>query len=503
MSSETGFFGHPRGLATLFFTEMWERFSYYGMRALLLLFMTDSAYKGLGMSNEQSGAVYGLYTFGVYALALPGGWIADRLIGQRRAVLYGGVLIAMGHYCLAIPSIATFYAGLLLIVLGTGLLKPNVSAIVGDLYKEKGARRDAGFSIFYMGINIGAFAGPLLCSFVGEPGENAFSWVNWHYGFGLAGIGMTLALVQYVAGQKHLMGAGELKGDMASPENIAQAKRMFMRGLIVIAALILAIVGLSSAGILPLTLSGFAEAVFYVVTVIFILYFVVTIAIVCKDKIEKQRVFVCMLLGLGAAMFWSGFEQAGSSMNLFARDFTNRVIPGGYEVGAGVLQSVNPLFIILLAPVVGWIWVKLGSRNPSIPMKFAIGLALLGVGFFVLAWGSTYLGEGRVGMQWLVVTYFFHTVGELCLSPVGLSSMTKLAPDRLVGQMMGTWFMGAAIGNLVAGLVTRYMPEADTMEGFAERGLQLFGTVGGVAIGAGLIFLVISPIVKRMCHGVN
>ena len=270
--TERTFFGHPRGLATLFFTEMWERFSYYGMRALLILFMTDVARGGLGMTPERAGAIYGLYTFGVYALALPGGWIADRLIGQRRSVLWGGVLIALGHYNLAIPAVATFYLGLTLIAFGTGLLKPNISAIVGDLYTEKGARRDAGFSIFYMGINVGGLFGPLICSWLGEPREGA-EWVSWHYGFGAAGIGMTLALIQYVAGQRHLHGAGELKGDSARPERVAASWRQFRIGVTVFVGLLLAVVALGRAGFTPITLVDFAESVFFLVGVLFLVYF--------------------------------------------------------------------------------------------------------------------------------------------------------------------------------------------------------------------------------------
>ena len=481
-------FGHPRGLSTLFFTELWERFSYYGMRTLLILFMTDTAYHGLGMGAERAGAIYGLYTFGVYALALPGGWIADRLIGQRKAVLYGGILIALGHYSMAVPSMATFFAGLLLIVLGTGLLKPNVSAIVGDLYTDKGARRDAGFSIFYMGINIGAFAGPLVCSYLGEGREGA-SWVNWHLGFGAAGVGMTLALVQYMLGQKYIEGCGELKAEYAHADSVAAARRQLVMGLAVIAAIAAAVIGLSATGILPITLVGFAQSTGVTVSILAACYFAWVIGFVCHDSTERKRVGVCALLFLGAAIFWSGFEQAGSSMNIFARDHTDRVLFGN-EITAGTLQSVNPMFIILLAPVMGMLWLWLDRRSPSIPAKFGGGLLLLGVGFLVLAWGSTFLGEGKVGMQWLVVTYFFHTVGELCLSPVGLSSMTKLAPDRLVGQMMGTWFMGAALGNLIAGLVAGYIEDMPLP--------SLFGTVAAIVMAGGVVFLILTPVIKKM-----
>jgi POT family proton-dependent oligopeptide transporter len=497
---DKGFFGHPRGLATLFFTEMWERFSYYGMRALLILFMTaPPAAGGLGYDAGSAGSVYGLYTFGVYALALPGGWIADRLIGQRRAVLYGGILIALGHYSLAVPGTTTFFAGLLLIVLGTGLLKPNISAIVGDLYAQNDVRRDAGFSLFYMGINTGALFGPLLCSYLGEPREGA-AWVNWHYGFAAAGVGMTFALIQYIVGQKYLVGAGELKEDSAQPERIATAWRQFYMGLAATAVLVVVFWSLSAAG--TVSLASFAESVFYVVTALFVLYFAAVIAFAARNSVERQRLTVCFILCIGAALFWSGFEQAGSALNLFARDLTDRTI-FGTEITAGALQSVNPLLIILLAPVMGMLWVRLGARSPSIPIKFGVGLILLGVGFLVMMWASMSLADGKVGMQWLVATYFFHTVGELALSPVGLSSMTKLAPGRLVGQMMGTWFMGAAIGNLVAGLVTRFMPRTETVEEAMQHGVQLFGAVATFAIGSGLLFWLFSRPIKTMQAGVK
>jgi len=494
------FFGHPRGLSTLFFTELWERFSYYGMRALLILFMTAApAAGGLGYDAGTAGSVYGLYTFGVYALALPGGWIADRLIGPRRAVLYGGVLIALGHYCLAVPAMPTFYAGLLLIVLGTGLLKPNISVIVGDLYQDDWARRDAGFSIFYMGINLGGLFGPLICSWLGEPRTGA-AWVNWHYGFGAAGVGMTLALVQYVAGQRHLEGAGELKEDSTRPGQVEKAWRQFYAGLGVLLTVCAAGWALSTTG--TFSMASVAESVFYVVAALFVIYFAVVILFVARDHVERQRLTVCFLLCLGAAMFWSGFEQAGSALSLFTRDLTDRTL-FSTEITAGALQSVNPILIILLAPLVGMTWVGLGARNPSMAVKFGLGLVLLAVGFLVMAWASMSLADGKVGMQWLVATYFFHTVGELCLSPVGLSSMTKLAPSRLAGQMMGTWFMGAAIGNLVAGLVTRFMPQTETVEAAVANGVQLFGTVAMVAGVAGLIFMFFSGPIRKMQTGVN
>jgi POT family proton-dependent oligopeptide transporter len=313
---------------------------------------------------------------------------------------------------------------------------------------------------------------------------------------------MTFGLIQYVAGQRHLAGAGDLKDDSSQPARLASARRQLRTTMALFGVLGAAAVGLGAVGFLPVTLIGFAESVFYLVTALFFLYFLFVLGVVCRDQVERQRVTVCLILCLGAAVFWSGFEQAGSSMNLFARDLTDRMFLGT-EITAGTLQSINPILIILLAPAIGALWVGLGARNPSIAAKFGLGLVLLGAGFLVMAWGSTFVVNGKVGMQWLVVTYFFHTVGELCLSPVGLSSMTKLAPDRLVGQMMGAWFMGAAIGNLVAGLTTRYMPETSTLEEAIANGGQLFGTVALAAMAAGALFMMFSKPIRRMCVGIN
>jgi len=488
------FCGHPFGLSTLFFTELWERFSYYGMRALLVLFMTDAVINGgLGMVTQKATAIYGLYTFAVYALALPGGWMADKLFGQRKAVLTGGIIIALGHYTLAIPTLWGFYGGLVLVVLGTGLLKPNVSAIVGDLYPEGGARRDAGFSIFYMGINVGALVGPLICGWLGEK-------VNWHLGFSAAGIGMTFGLIQYVWGARFLGEAGALKEDARLPENRASSWRKFILGVSVVAVIAAALVGLSSTGTLQITLVDFAQSTGAIIALLAFFYFAMMICFGCRDSIERRRITLIAILFLGAAMFWSGFEQAGSSMNLFAKNSTDRVILG-WEAPTSWLQSVNPLFIICLAPVFGMLWVWLGARNPSLGVKFAMGLILLGAGFLVMAWGSTFVvNDGdvvtfKVSPMWLVVTYFLHTVGELCLSPVGLSSITKLSPKRYVGQMMGTWFMGAALGNLIAGLVAGYIESLPLPE--------LFGIVAAIAAGFGAVLLLFFKPIKWLAAGVK
>ena len=381
-----------------------------------------------------------------------------------RAVLWGGIVIASGHFTMAVPTVIGFYLGLFLIVVGTGLLKPNVSAIMADLYPEGGARRDAGFSVFYMGINVGALVGPLIC---GTLGEN----VNWHLGFSAAGVGMTLGIVQYVWGWRHLGDADALR---AEPGETAQAWRTFMSGTGLVVLVVGSLVALQWAGLVTLSLLNVAQGTGVIIALVVILYFAYVFTLGGLAPDERKRVAVIPLLFIAAAIFWSGFEQAGSSMNLFADRLTDRSV-FGWEAPASWLQSINPLFIIALVPVFGSIWVRLGARNPSILSKFAYGLLQLGL--FVLAWGSTFASDGDpVSPMWLILTYFFHTTGELCLSPVGLSSITKLSPKRFVGQMMGIWFMAAAFGNLLAGLV------AGLIESLPLP--QLFGTVG-LIVGGG------------------
>lgn len=484
-ATDKQWFGHPRGLATLFFTELWERFSYYGMRAILVLFLVAAIESGgFGLADGTAAAIYGLYTAAVYLLALPGGWIADRLIGQRNAVLVGGVIIAAGHFSMAVPSQATFYFGLVLIVIGTGLLKPNVSAIVGDLYPEGGARRDAGFSVFYMGINLGAFLGPLVCGYLGEE-------IDWHLGFGAAGIGMVLGVIQYAMGGKYLGDSGKFKAvdDQGRPRT--KPWGVLLGSLGALAAVAIGLAFLRSSGTLTFGVTDVANVTAYIIVGIALLYFGSVLFFAGLDTQEKKRVIVIFFLFIGAALFWSGFEQAGSSLNLFAeRDTDLNVL--GWEAPASWLQSVNAIFIIIFAPVFAWLWVTLGSRAPSIPAKFAYGLLLLGSGFFVIAWGAaqTQGGTMKVSAIWLIVTYFLHTAGELCLSPVGLSSVTKLAPKRLSGQMMGTWFMGSALGNLIAGLA------AGRLETLAPQ--QLFHQVAVFCGLAGLLFLLLTPVINKL-----
>ena len=486
------FFGHPRGLATLFFTELWERFSYYGMRALLVLFMTAEAMgsnPGLGFSVGKATAIYGLYTFFVYVLSLPGGWVADKLWGQRKAVFVGGCIIAAGHFSMAVPTTTFFFIGLALIVIGTGLLKPNVSSMVGDLYPEGGARRDAGFSIFYMGINVGAILGPLLCGILGEG-------YNWHYGFSLAGIGMVLGLISYKYGFKFLGDAGDLKTG-ESQEVINKRSKKFYGILSFITALLVIFGFLVSSGAITVTLETMAEYLGIAAVAITILFFVYIIFFGGHNKEEQKKLGVIFWLFILAAIFWSGFEQAGSSLNLFAKDLTDRVILGT-EVPASTLQLINPFFIVVFAPIFGWLWTWLANRNsnPSIPVKFGLGLLGLAAGFFVLSWGAANATAANpVTPAWLVVTYFLHTCGELALSPVGLSSMTKLAPKTRVSQMMGVWFVAAALGNLFAGIMAGQLEVLEPS--------NLFWSVALFVGGGGIIALLASPGVKKLMGDVE
>jgi POT family proton-dependent oligopeptide transporter len=484
------FFGHPRGLATLFFTEMWERFSYYGMRALLTLFMTTATIEsnpGLGLDVATAGAIYGLYTSLVYILALPGGWVADNLWGQRKAVWVGGWTIAIGHFTMAVPSTFTFFLGMVFIICGTGLLKPNVSTVVGELYPEGGARRDAGFSIFYMGINLGAFFGPLVTGYLGEAN-------SWHWGFGAAGVGMVIGLIQYRLGAPHLGDIGLLK-TKDTPEQLAAKSRRFFGTFFAVVAGVVALGYLVSAGVVPLTLPQIGSILGYGVLVVVGLYFLYVWTLGGHTAEESRKMGVIFWLFLLVAVFWSGFEQAGTSLNLFARDLTDRIV-FGWEMPASWLQSVNALFIILGAPIFGslWVWLERRNANPSIPMKAGLGLLGLAAGFFVLAWGAANATpDSLVSPSWLVVTYFLHTVGELCISPIGLSAITKLSPERRVGQMMGIWFVGAALGNLFAGLV------AGRLETMLPS--DLFRTVAMIIGGTGVLAIVVAPQVKRLAGG--
>jgi len=479
---------HPRGLYTLFFTEMWERFSFYGMRALLVLFMADQLSEGgLGFSVETATAIVGLYGAGVYLAALPGGWIADRLLGAQRAVWCGGILIAIGHFVLGVPSQPTFFVGLVLVVLGTGLLKPNISTIVGQLYPEGGARRDAGFTIFYMGINLGAMFGPLVCSFLGER-------INWHLGFTAAGVGMVLGLIQFYFTCGYLSDAGR------HPQ---ERSRTALRDWLLVAsgvATVALVTATLLSGRIAIDPEWLAGRTAWVIVGLAIAYFAWALLLAGLTAPEQRRMGVILMLFIASTMFWSGFEQAASSLNLFAEGHTLRTF-ASFEIPAGWFQSLNAVFVIGLAPLIAALWVALARRElaVSLTVKIGWGLILLGVGFLVMVAASRLaLVHGRVSAQWLIVTYLLHTLGELCLSPVGLSAVTKLAPPRLVGQMMGVWFMATSLGNLLAGLLAGNV----SGENLAAMPLQFFYVALVVSIAGAALLLLAKPI-QRLTGGIE
>ncbi len=483
------FFGHPRGLATLFMTELWERFSYYGMRALLVLFMTaPAAAGGMALDVATAGAIYGLYTSSVYMLSLPGGWLADRFLGQRRAVLYGGALIAAGNLALAVPATEAFYLGLVVSALGAGLLKPNVSVMVGQLYEPGDSRRDAGFSIFYMGINLGAFLSPLACGYLGQR-------IDWHLGFGLAAVGMVLGLAQYTAGGKHL---SPVSLRPAAPAQGEEGKRLRSRVRSAAAGLVFAAAALGLLhwkGILNISAQALSNAMGAVLLATSIGFFAWVFSIGSWTPVERRRLAVVAVLFLASALFWCVFEQAGSTLNLFAERSTNKNV-FGYEFPASWLQSLNALFIIALAPVFAWLWVKLGAREPSSPAKFVWGLLAAGAGFAVLAVGAGRTADGaQASPLWLVAVYLLHTVGELCLSPVGLSAMTKLAPARIGGLLMGAWFLSLSVGNYLGGRI------ASLYEALPQA--TLFWYIGAFGIGAGLFLAMLVAPTRRLMGGVK
>jgi POT family proton-dependent oligopeptide transporter len=482
-------FGHPRGLATLFFTEMWERFSFYGMRALLVLFMVEQVERGgLGFSDQAATALYGLYTASAYLVCLPGGWIADRLWGAQRAIWVGGTIIMCGHFVLAISGLASFYGGLLLVVLGTGLLKPNVSAVVGELYAPGDARRDGGFTIFYMGINIGAVLGTSICG--------ALAVLNWHYGFAAAGFGMLAGLLHFRATRGHLGLAGQKPA--AVPTRNVQWAVWSIVAVVLLAAGLLLLAGVNGAVALDAVQIARWSTLALVAAVI--IYFAYVFIGGQLTREERNRVIVIVALMIACAMFFAGFEQAGSSLNLFAERFTVRQF-GGLEIPATWFQNLNPAFIILLAPLFSILWVWLARRRlePSTPLKFAFGLITLGLGFAVMIGAAALVAQGQqVLPTWLIFTYLLHTMGELVLSPVGLSTMTKLAPRRFVGQMMGMWFMCTALGYALAGLIAGTF-DTDALEEWPWLYTQIVFTT----IGTGVLLLLFVKPLRRLMGGIH
>jgi POT family proton-dependent oligopeptide transporter len=496
IAAEREVFGHPRGLITLFFTEMWERLSYYGMRALLVLFMTDQVMNGgMALDDSSATAIYGIYTAAVYLVALPGGWIADRLLGAQRAVFFGGIIIMSGHFVLAVPSVYAFFLGLLLVVFGTGLLKPNVSAMVGELYEPGDARRDGGFTIFYMGINVGAFVGPLVCGTLAQS-----SSFGWHYGFAAAGVGMLFGVVQFWMTRQHLGDAGRVPSSSGNAERDIAARRKGWLAVAVGMLIVAIVVALAMKGALDLDPVAISRQTAYLIAAMAVLYFTYLLLFAKLDGVEKKRVIVLIILFVGSAMFWSGFEQAGSSLNIFADRYT-RLEFGSITLLSTWFQSLNSTFIIIFAPVFAWLWVWLARRNlnPSTPAKFGIGLVLLAIGFLVMVGASVIVANGEKALPtWLLFTYLFHTLGELLVSPVGLSVTTKLAPKRFVGQMMGIWFLAMSLGNLIAGQVAGDFDPND-LQAFPGQYMQIVLTTGGI----GLILLLFTRPIKRLMGGID
>jgi POT family proton-dependent oligopeptide transporter len=491
------FFGHPRGLATLFLTEMWERFTYYGMRALLVLFLVGAVSTGgFGLDDRTAVAIYGLYTAAVYLAGLPGGWIADRLIGAQRAVLSGGAAIMAGNALLAMSTTPRgFYLGLVVVVIGVGLLKPNVSAIVAGLYPEGGARLDSAFTIFYIGINVGAFLGPLVT------GEAQILY-GARAGFATAAVFMGVGILQFYLTRRHLgrVGLG-VSTDAAAPLAARARSRDWQRlwlGAGAAASLLAAV----SFGWIAVNPAGLARAVTYLIGAMAVLYFIYYLFIANLSPEERKRGVVMVVLFAGCALFFSGFEQAGSSLNLFAERYTDRTLPAlNFVIPASWFQSLNSLFIFIFAPFFAWAWIALAKRhlNPSAPAKFALGVMLMGSGFLVMAAAATVVASGsKVLPYWLTMTYLMHTFGELCLSPVGLSYFTKLAPQRFVGQMMGMWFLAISLGNLVASLIAG---EFDASNVAAMPGQYMH--IVYFSVGLGAVLLVLSRPVKKLMGGVT
>ncbi|WP_106794244.1 peptide MFS transporter [Aquimarina sp. Aq78] len=431
-------FGHPVGLYILFFTEMWERFSYYGMRAIFVLYLTAKTVDenaGLGWSSGEALALYGWYTMLVYVASIPGGWIADKFLGQKKSVLVGGILLVAGHSILAVEEMWAWYSGLGLIIAGVGMLKPNISTMVGGLYKQGDIRRDKGFTIFYIGINVGAFLSSLIVGYVGEVH-------GWHYGFGLAGIGMALGLLQYLLGQKYLAGVGNFLGASEKEEDKEAMKK-------------------------PLT------------------------------KIEKDRIVVLFISFLLVIVFWGAFEQAGGLMNIYAKEKTNRMLMG-WEVPASWFQSLNAMFIIFLGTTIAWYWAnrKLKGKVSSSLFKMILGLIIMGTGFFFMTAASMeFNSDGSSAMYWLVLAYLFHTIGELCISPVALSFITKLAPVKYGALMMGVYFAMTGFGNKLAGLL------GESAENLGE--FTIFTGIAVFCVIFGLLVMLFRKKLEVLTHGVE
>ena len=491
MNTTTDFLGHPKGLFVCFATEMWERFSYYGMRALLILYLT----KHWEFTDATSYLIYGAYTSLVYIMPVFGGMLADQILGSKKAVTYGAILLVFGHLGMTVESNEQiFYLSLALIVSGVGFLKPNISTMVGALYEEGDPRRDSGFTIFYMGINIGAFTATLLCGYLGEQ-------VGWAYGFGAAGIGMLFGLIIFLWGQKYLEGLAEPPSNkyLQKMNGISYETWAYISGIFMVLVTWFLVQNSQLVGQL---LGGFG-AIFIGAWLLYALFR-------CAPD-ERDRLIVVGILILFSLIFWALFEQAGSSLNILTDRGVNRVI-FGWEVPASMFQSLNAGFIFTIAPLFAMLWIALAKRNmePSTPIKFSIGIILVGLGFLALVYGMRSSEGLQTGVFWIILIYLLHTLGELCLSPVGLSSVTKLSPQRIVGFMMGMWFFASAAGNYVAGLIAR--ATASDSSGVSndvfdltqkQSFMDVYTDVGLMAIGCGIFLAILTPILKKLMHGAN
>ena len=503
MNTSSDFLGHPKGLFVCFATEMWERFSYYGMRALLILYLT----KHWEFTDATSYLIYGAYTSLVYIMPVFGGMLADQILGSKKAVTYGAILLVFGHLGMTVESNEQiFYLSLALIVSGVGFLKPNISTMVGALYEEGDPRRDSGFTIFYMGINIGAFTATLLCGYLGEE-------IGWAYGFGAAGIGMLLGLFIFLWGQKYLEGLAEPPSNkyMTKFNGISYENWAYITGVVMVLITWFLVQNSQLVGQL---LGGFG--------VIFIGAWLLYALLKCAPE-ERDRLIVVGILILFSLIFWALFEQAGSSLNILTDRGVDRVI-FGWEVPASMFQSLNAGFIFTIAPLFALLWIALAKRNmePSTPIKFSIGIVLVGLGFLALVYGMNSSEGLQTGVIWIVLIYLLHTLGELCLSPVGLSSVTKLSPQRIVGFMMGMWFFASAAGNYVASLIAKgtagdpvlkiaeriyfqvmNLPE-DTFTVNQKNGfMDVYTDVGLIAIGCGIFLAIITPLLRKLMHGAS
>ena len=491
MNTTSDFLGHPKGLFVCFATEMWERFSYYGMRALLILYLT----KHWEFTDATSYLIYGAYTSLVYIMPVFGGMLADQILGSKKAVTYGAILLVVGHLGMTVESSEQiFYLSLALIVSGVGFLKPNISTMVGALYKEDDPRRDSGFTIFYMGINIGAFTATLLCGYLGEK-------IGWAYGFGAAGVGMLIGLIIFLVGQKYLEGLAEPPSEKhkqiyngATYENWAYVSGVFM--------VLITWFLVQNSQLVGQLLGGFG-AIFIGAWLLYALF-------KCAPE-ERDRLIVVGILILFSLIFWALFEQAGSSLNILTDRGVDRVI-FGWEVPASMFQSLNAGFIFTIAPLFAILWIALAKRNmePSTPIKFSIGIVFVGLGFLALVYGMKSSDGLQTGVIWIILIYLLHTLGELCLSPVGLSSVTKLSPQRIVGFMMGMWFFASAAGNYVAGLIARATASensgvSDDIFNLAQKQsfIDVYTDVGMIAIACGIFLAIITPILKKLMHGSN